>query len=152
MAERPSIDVEWVLDRDASSDEVAEVAQIALEAGLPGQVTAALSQKSLGDQPWMILLLVPITPFLKGFLEEAGRSSYKALHELVSRLVAARRKGPGHVELRDEDPLTVIVFAPDSPEEAFKQLVNLGLDNIQGKYWVWDSEQQCWICQPLGDE
>ena len=154
MDERQSLNVEWVLDRDASSDEVASVTQIVLEEGLPGRVRAAYSQKGIEDMPWIVLILTPVIPFLKGFFEEAGRSSYKDLRRLVSRLLAVRQKGQGHIELSERDSLTVtvIVFARDLPEEAFKQLANLGLENIDGKYWVWDPDQKCWIHQSMRGE
>ena len=154
MAEQQSLDVEWVLDRDASSDEVASVTQIVLEEGLPGRVRADYSQKGIEDMPWLVLILTPVIPFLKGLFEEAGRSSYKDLRRLVSRLLAVRQKGQGHIELLEKDSLTitVIVFARDLPEEAFKQLANLDLDDIEGKYWVWDQEQQRWIYQSMDGE
>ena len=152
MAERPSFDVEWLLDRDASSDEVAAVTQIALEEGLPGPVRAAVSQKSLEDPTWIIVVITPVALFLKGFFEEAGRTGYQDLHRLVRRLFSARRKGQGHMEISDRDSLTTIVFPPELPDEAFKQFVKLGLENIKGKYWEWDPDQNNWIFQSISDE
>ncbi len=152
MTERQPLDVEWVLDRDAPSDEVDAVAQIALEEGLPGRVRASYSQKSAEDMPWIVLILVPLVPFLKGFFEEAGRTGYHDLRRLVRRLFAARRKGQGHVEISDRDSLTTIVFPPELPDEAFKQFVKLGLENIRGKYWVWDPDQNSWIFQSISDQ
>ena len=152
MTERPCLDIEWLLDRDASADEVAAVNEVVLEEGLPGQVRATGSQKGIEDMPWIVLIVVPIIPFLKGFLEEAGQSSYKDLRRLVCRLFAARRKGQGHVEISDRDSLTTIEFPPELPEEAFKQFVKLGLENIEGKYWVWDPDQNSWIFQSISDE
>ena len=145
MSERSSIDVEWELDAEASSDEVAAVAQIALEEGLPGQVTAGYGRRSAEVMDEMTRILVPIViSFLKAFFGEAGRSAYKDLRRLVSRVFAARRKGQGTVEISDRGSKTMIVFTPDLPEEAFKQLAKLGLENIDGGYWVWDSNQGCW--------
>lgn len=152
MPDRPPVYVDWVLDDDASSDEVDSVKQIALEEGLPGPVTATYFRKSIGDLPWQIIILTPAIPFLKGFLEEAGRSSFKHLYRLVSRLFAARRKGNGYVQVVDRDSLTTIVFTRDLPEDAFKQLAHLGSENIVDKYWVWDPEQQCWKCQSVRGE
>ena len=142
MSERSSIDVEWVLDEEASPDEVAAVSQIALEEGLPGQVTASYGRRSAEVMEAITLIQTQVIPFLEGFL--AVSSAYKDLRRLVSRLFAARRKGQGTVEISDRDFLTTIVFTPDLPEEAFKQLAKLGLENIDGGYWVWDSNQGCW--------
>ena len=152
MAERSSLDVEWLLDRDASSDEVDAVTRIVLEEGFPGPVRAAVSQKGLEDEPWTIVALTTVALFLKGFFEEAGRTGYHDLRRLVSRLVGARRKGRGLMEISDRDSLTTIVFPPDLPEEAFKQFVGLGLENIEGKYWMWDPEDQCWKSQSVDGE
>lgn len=146
------LDIEYVLDLRASPDELASVTQIALEEGVPGQVRAALSQKSIEDVAWTVLILTPIVPFLKGFMEEAGRSSYKDLRRLVTRLIAAGKRGKGHVEVMERDSLTTIVFPPDLPEEAFEQLTKLGLENIAGNYWMWDSTTKCWIYQSTHGE
>ena len=139
----------------ASPDEVESVTNIALEEGVPGQVRAALSQKSIDEAPWMVIILTSVVAtFLKGFLEEAGRSSYKELGRFVSRLIGAGagRKEKGPVQIMERGSLTTVVFPPDIPEEAFAQLANLDLENIEGKYWVWDREQQCWIYQSMGGE
>ena len=152
MAERSSLDVEWLLDRDASSDEVDAVTRIVIEEGFPGPVRAAVSQKGLSDEPWTIVALTTVALFLKGFFEEAGRTGYHDLRRLVSRLFGACGKGKGYVEISDRDSLTTIVFPPELPEEAFKQFVELGLENIKGKYWVWDPDQNGWIFQSIGDE
>ena len=145
-------DVEYVIDIRASQDEVEAVAKIALEEGVPGEVKAALSQKSIDEMPWQVLILAPVAPFLKGFLEEAGRNSYKDLRRFVSRLISAGRREKGPVQIMERNSLTTVVFPPDIPEEAFAQLANLDLENIEGKYWVWDREQQCWIYQSMGGE
>ena len=142
-------DVEYVIDIRASQDEVEAVARIALEEGVPGEVRAALSQKSIDDIPWQVLILAPATLFLKGFFEEAGRSSYKDLRRFVSRLITAGGRDNGHVEIMEQDSMTTVVFPPDIPEEAFAQLANLDLDNIEGKYWVWDKKQGRWIHQSM---
>ena len=150
MSERSSIDVEWVLDEEASSDEVAAVAQIALEEGLPGQVTASYGRRSAEVMEAITLIQTQVIPLLKGFL--AVSSAYKDLRRFLSRLYAARRKGQGHVEISDRGSLTKIVFTPDLPEEAFKQLAKLGLENIDGESWRWDSNQGCWKSQSADGE
>ena len=152
MGERRSVDVEWVLDAQASSEEIAAVTQIALEEGLPGHVRADYSQKSIEDVPWVIFIMVSASFFLTGFFEEAGRHSYIDLRRLVLRLSAARQKEHGRVQLLDRPSGTTIVFAPDLPEEAYKLLAELGLANIGGKYWVWDPAERYWKYQSLRGE
>ena len=152
MAEQTSLDVEWLLDREATPEEVAAVTHIIFDEGLPGPVKAVVSEKGLEDNPWIIVALTPIALFLKGFFEESGRIGYHDLRRLVARLYGARRIGSGHVELSDRDSLTTIVFGPDLTEEAFKQLSELGLDCIQGKYWVWDPDHGCWRSQAVDGE
>ena len=77
MTEQLSSNLMWVLDANASSDEVAAVSQIAHEEGLPGAVNSTLSYKSIEDVPWWTILIVFASlTFFKGFLDEAGRDSY----------------------------------------------------------------------------
>lgn len=154
MAEQSFPVVKWILDADATPEEIAAVTKVVLDEGLPGQVEASLWEKSLGESPWVILFLGAVALFLKPFLEEAGRHSYHDLRRLVSSLFAARREGQGHIEVmqRERDSLTTIVFGRDMPEEAFKQLLDIGLENIVDKYWVWDPSQGCWISQSMKEE
>lgn len=149
MGDHASVAVEWLLDDNATSAEIAAITHIALEEGLPGHVSATYSQKSIGDAPWVVLIMSPAMLFLNGFFDEAGRASYRDLRRLVSRLYAARQKEHGRVQLLDRNSGTTIVFAPDLSEEAFKQLADLGFDHICGKYWVWDPEQRCWKYQSM---
>ena len=146
--------MKWILDADATPEEIAAVTKVVLQEGLPGQVEASLQEKNLGESPWVILILAHVAFFLKPFLEEAGRHSYHDLRRLVSRLFAARREGQGHIELmqRERDFPTTIAFGRDMPEEAFKQLLDLGLENIVDKYWVWDPSQGRWISQSMKGE
>ena len=158
MAEQSFPVVKWILDADATPEEIAAVTKVVLEEGLPGQVEASLREKSLEESPWVILFLGAVAlffkPFLKPFIEEAGRHSYHDLRRLVSRLFEARREGQGHIEVmeRERDSPTTIVFGRDMPEEAFKQLLDIGLENIMDKYWVWDPSQGCWISQSMKEE
>ncbi len=145
MAEQPSSNLMWVLDVNASSDEVAAVSQIAHEEGLPGPVNSTLSYKSIEDVPWWTILIVFANfTFLKGFLDEAGRDSYRGLHRLVSRLFGARRNEEGTVRVKVESQITMIVFTSDLPEEAFSMIADLDLDNIEGKYIYWESGRRRW--------
>ena len=153
MAERLSIDVEWVLDEDASSDEVAAVQQIALEAGLSGPVTATYGRRSIEGEEldWIIQILTrpAVRDFLKEIFQRAVRDRYKGLRKLFPDLFAARQKEQGTVMISDRGSLTTIVISsPDLPEEAFKQLADL-LENIEGKYLVWDPDQKSWVDQSM---
>ena len=154
MAEQSSPVVKWILDADATPEEIAAVTRVVVEEGLPGQVEASLREKNLGESPWVILILAPVATFLRPFLEEAGRHSYHHLCRLVSRLFEARREGQGHIEVmeRERDSHTTIVFGPDMPEEAFKQLLDLGLENVVDKYWVWNPKQGRWTSQSMKEE
>ena len=141
-----SIDI--LLDMEALPQEVVAVKEIAEEEGIRGSVRAAFFRKSLGDLPWVIYLLVPVlvfcSAFLKGAGQEAGRDAYQGLRKFISRLYSARRDRNGSVVVRDSDTFTHIVFQDDLPEEACRQLAQIGQERLEGGYWVWDFEQGRW--------
>ena len=133
ILESPSSQVLWVLDAGASPDEVTAVSQIARDEGLPGPVNATFSAKSIEDVPWWVILLVFSNfTLLKGFLNEAGRDSYKGLRRLMSRLFNARpnKQGKVHITVRRQFR-TMIVFTYDLPEEAYSQLSEIDLENLE---------------------
>ena len=145
VLERPSTQVEWVVDASASADEVAAVSQIAHEEGLPGRVNPTLSYKSVGDVPWWVILLVFANfTFFKGFLNEAGRDSYQGLRRLISRLFNARRDAQGTVRIKVAKQITTIQFTADLPEQAFTMLAKIDLDTLENDFLYWDADQGRW--------
>ena len=110
MAEQSFLAIEWILDSNATPEEIAAVTKITLEEDLPGQVKATLSQKGLGVDPCEIVILTSVVLFLKGFLDEAGRSSYQDLRRLISRLLSARRQGQTQIRIEERNSPTTIVF------------------------------------------
>ena len=147
-AQGNELNIDIVLDMEALPQEVAAVKEVAEEEGIRGSVRATFFRKSLGDLPWAIYLLVPVlvfcSAFLKGSGQEAGRDAYQALRQLISRLYNARRDRKGSVVVRDSDTFTHIVFQDDLPEEAYRQLAQIGQERLEGGYWVWDFEQGRW--------
>ena len=147
-AQDNELDIEILLDAEALPREIAAVEAVAQKEGIRGSVRAAFFRKSLGDLPWVIYLLAPVlvfcSAFLKGAGQEAGRDTYQALRGLVERLYHARRNRHGGVIVRDSDTFTEIVLQDDLPEEAYRQLAQMGPKRLEGGYWVWDSEQNRW--------
>ena len=46
--------------------------------------------------------------------------------------------------VEDFETSTYIVLSDDLPEEAYRQLAELGLEQLKGGYWVWDYERNQW--------
>ncbi|MCY3801559.1 MAG: hypothetical protein OXG46_08255 [Chloroflexi bacterium] len=142
------LNIEIVLDAEALPREVAAIEEIARDEGIRGPVSATLFHKSLDELPWAIYLLAPVSLFFSAFLtrvgNEAGRDAYQAVRRLVCRLCAARRNKRGSLTVRDSDTFTHIALRPDLPEEAYRQLSQMGPEQLEGGYWMWDFEKNQW--------
>ena len=145
---RHELNIDILLEMEAPSQEVADVEEVARREGIRGSVRPSLIRLSQGELPWVVILLDPVailfSAFLKGAGQEAGRDAYKRLKSLVSRLYNARRNRNGSVTVEDFETSTYIVLSDDLPEEAYRQLAELGLEQLKGGYWVWDYERNQW--------
>ena len=148
VGEENTLNIEILLDAEALPHEVAAVEEVAQEEGLRAPVSASFFRNSLGDLPWVIFLLAPVSVFFSAFLtgvgQEAGRDAYQAVRRLVSQLYGARRDGQGGVAFWDSNTFTHVVLLPDLPEEAYGQLTQIGSEQLEGGYWVWDFEKKRW--------
>ena len=142
------MNIEVILDSNASDSEIEAVKAVLREEGIHGSVEASLGGRGQGEFPWVIMLLMPVASFLHGFAsafgKEAGRDAYQALRRWVSRFFAARRNSNGNVVLLDDDTATTIVFSADLPKEAYEQLTQKNLEQLKGGYWTWDSNLEKW--------
>ena len=71
----------------------------------------------------------------------------RGLRDFVAHLYAARRNKDGSITIRTTDARTLIALQDDLPEEAYKQLAQMTLDELDGGNWIWDSERNRWIDQ-----
>ena len=104
------MNVDILLNSDARASEVAAVKKVAREEGFCGSVQAVYASRGLGDFPWVIILLVPLSLFFKAYLEEigkaAGRDTYQGFRRLVARLFDARGNSNGSVSIEDKQTST----------------------------------------------
>ena len=146
------MNIDIILDSDASDSEVEAVKAVLREEGINGSVKGTLESRSLGEDPWVIILYIQVAYFLKGFTkgfattlgEEAARDVYQGLRRVVSRLSRIRGKSNGCVELCDDNTRTHVILTPDLPEEAYKQLAQKSVEQLKGGYWTWDSNLKEW--------
>ena len=138
------MNIDILLDSNASPSEVAAVEAIVREEGLHGSIEAGWSSRGLEQDPWVIFLLFPIGIFVKGFLTDAGKDAYQGIRRLTSRLFGARRNSNGCVEVWDDHTSTHIILTSNLPEEAYTQLAQIGLEQLRGGYWTWDSDSKEW--------
>ena len=148
MLEGSEVNIDILLESDASDSEVAAVKAVAREEGIHGSVQTTWSSRGLEESPWVICLLAPFGVFFSAFFstvgKEAGRDAYRGIRRLTSRLFGARRNSNGSVELWDDNTRTHIILTADLPEEAYAQLAQKGLEQLKGGYWTWDSNLKEW--------
>ena len=148
MLEDNGMNIDILLDSDASDSEVSAVKAVVREEGIQGSIQASWSSRGLEESPWVICLLAPAGIFFSAFFstvgKEAGKDAYQGLRRLISKLFGARRNSNGCVELWDENTRTHIILTAGLPEEAYTQFAQKGLEQIKGGYWTWDSSRMEW--------
>jgi hypothetical protein len=118
--------VEVSLESECTETDLAAVAGVLAEAGIPAQVRGDIIRHSAGELAWMVVIGIPAgltLSFLKSAFqsagEEAGRDGWKALRRLVSEIYekreAASDKPPGGVTVETRDPWTEIRLPPGLP-------------------------------------
>lgn len=136
------MDVQIVLNSDATAAEIAAVRAVAQEEGLRGPIEATWSSRGFEQFPWILCLLVPLglffSQFFSGMGQEAGKDAYREIRRLIARLYGARRDSNGCVEMWDKDTKTHIILTADLPEEAYAKLGKIGFSQLKGGYWTWD--------------
>jgi hypothetical protein len=144
--------VQWEiwLDETASEREIAAVAAVADSAGLACDVSANYARRSLGDLPWVLIVVVPLGIFVKNFAgsfgsrlgehaADATATGASATRKWVTGLYAARRDRNGNVSLRDEVRGLEVLLPEDLPLQAYEALAEVDPDTAGG-----DSGQICW--------
>ena len=136
--------VRVLLEAEARDDEVTAVAAAFAEAGIPADVRPGLERKGAGgDFPWAVIVTAPVTAVL-GALAVDG---YKALKRLLKRLYDARkasRFSHGSVTLVDEESGTWITLPPELPDEAWRVLPEVNLNELPSGTLRWDPKTGQW--------
>lgn len=121
---------EVVLDREASKRE-ADLVQEACEAlpGLIARVEATFERKGIGDIPWVVWLMVPVTALVRALAGEAGEDAREVLKSFVQKVYEARSSSGRHgaVAIRDADRAIEVVLDADLPDVAYRKLFDLDL-------------------------
>ena len=137
-----------LLEMEALPHEVIAVEGVAKDEGIRSSVRATFFRMSEGQLPWVIFLMAPIVVFSAAFFkaagQEAGRDAYQALRRFVSKLYAARRDASGSVAFWDPETNTHVALQRDLPAEAYRKLILIDPEQLEGGHWVWDFEQNEW--------
>jgi hypothetical protein len=92
-----------------------------------------------------IAITMPLSIFVKKFLDLAAADSYHALKAWVSRIAAAGRRPSSSIVVRDVELGRTIWLAPDLPDEAYRQLLRLHPEECgPGKHITYDPDRGSW--------
>ena len=142
----PSLNV--VLESEALPCDVNAVEDVVRDAGISAIVKPTFLRMSAGELPWVIFLLTPVWVFFAAFLkaagQEAGREAYQLMRRFIAQLYQARRSANGSIALWHPDTHSQISLEPDLPDEAYRQLTQMGPELLEGSHWTWDHGQNQW--------
>ena len=145
-----------LLESECSDADLAAVAEVFADVGIPAEVAGAYVRRSAAELPWLVIIGVgawATGTFLKAALQgagdEAGRAGWRALMRLVKALYEARagsRVSEGTVSIQAEEPRVEISLPPDLPDLAYQQLWETeSPDAPLSGILMWDNETQAWI-------
>jgi len=148
-----------LLDIEATEEEIAAVRELFREVNLDLPVEAAHVRMSAEDLPSFLMIVASLKLFLAAFTTSYGTvlgtkaagatpAAARRLCAWVSKLYAARRdRDRTTVHAQDVDSGLDILLRPGLPEEAFRQLLELDLDEVGGVLGqiYWSEEEGRWV-------
>lgn len=151
MVDRSTVRAEVRLEAEASPAEIAAVKAAFEELRVEAQVDASLERRGIGDYPWTLFIIVPLTLFLKAFAEAtgkaAGEDAYARARRFFSGLYDARRQSMaphGGVTIMDKDTRQWVSIPADLPEHAWRQLFEMEITKTESGVLRWDPRTETW--------
>jgi len=111
-------------------------------------VEAAYERLGIGTYPWILEISgAAAALFFAGFLGAAGTDAWKGLKALIVKLYDARagsRAPKGVVMLIDEPTHEWVLIREDLPDEAWQQLLTMGIPKTKSGQLRWDDKARAW--------
>lgn len=141
-----------LLDRHATSDEVAEVRAVFERTGHSAMVRAVWEKppQTGNGAFWMTLVLLGVSfkGFADGFFGKLGEDAAVALRDFVEELRKARRgsthANEGWVAFDDPDD-TNVMLSSGLPDEAYRALLDVDWSDARGGTIMWDDATGRWF-------
>jgi hypothetical protein len=145
--------VDVVLESECTDADIAAVAAVFEDAGIPADVRGGYVRESAADLPWLVVIFVGVwatgtfvKAALQGAGDEAGRSSWRALMRLIKAIYDARQASQGSVSIRIADPPAEIPLPPELPDVAYQRLLEIEDPRARlSGILMWDNEAQAWV-------
>jgi hypothetical protein len=132
---------------ETTSEQVSALERVFKSAEMPVLVDPEIARFSV-DSPWVVYLTAPVAEFAAGFAhgaeEDAGADTWRGLVRFVDLISAAYRSHEGSVVFTDESSEVMIALNPELPGEAYAELLELDLPEIEGQRISWNSDQGGW--------
>ena len=152
MSHDDNISLDIVLEMEAPPEEVTAIQKVVDDAGISASVKPTYLRLSAEELPWLIFFLTPLWVFFRAFLEaagaeigkEVGREASQVMHQFILQLYNARKNPNGNMALWDPGTHSHVTLEQDLPEEAYRQLAQMGPELLEGHHWAWDHDQNQW--------
>jgi hypothetical protein len=100
------------------------------------------------DSPWVMYLSAPL-PWLASQLASTlgpqdPAEPWYGLKAFMNRLAGAYRARGGSVVLTEQETETMIALTPDLPDDAYAELLELDLEEVEGQRIRWDPDYDGW--------
>jgi hypothetical protein len=130
---------------ETSSNEIEALEQVFAAAQIPVVVDPQIARFS-ADSPWVMYLSAPVSAFSSQFarVESPHPEAWRGLKHFMDRTAEAFGGQGGSVVFTEEKSEVMIALTPDLPDQAYSDLLELDLEEIEGQRISWDPDEQAW--------
>jgi hypothetical protein len=118
--------------------------------GFDPTLKTVATRRGVSDLVWVVLLALPVKPFLEHLAQKFADDAYSQLKALVDKVVHRRREPPDSrraLVLRDDTRHFRVELEPDLPLEAYRQLFGMDLSSMRGRLH-YDRSSRQWRAEP----
>jgi len=118
--------------------------------GLDPTLKAVPTRRGVSDLLWLVLLALPVKPFLEHLTQKFADDAYAQLKALVGKALHRQReqqKDRRVLVLEDDAKRLQVELESDLPLEAYRQLFEVSLSSTQGRLH-YDRSRKEWRAEP----
>jgi hypothetical protein len=136
-----------LLDAGVPPDQERLLVDVFDQLGVTAHTRVVPPRRGVAELNWLVLVSLPLQAFLGSVGTKFADDAYRGLKTLLGRLVHQDRPAPGGqrpMVLRDDATGLELVLEPDLPDEGYRQLFDLDLQQFEVGPVHYDRHQGRW--------
>jgi hypothetical protein len=136
-----------LLDAEVPADQEHLLVDVFSQLGVTAHTRVVPPRRGVAELNWLVLVSLPLQAFLGSVGTKFADDAYRGLRTLLGRLVHQNRPVPAGqrpMVLRDDATGLELVLEPDLPDEGYRQLFDLDLQQFEVGPVHYDRHQGRW--------